>query len=134
MSARLSDGQEFQGVPEMLPDTLVFEDPSPSKMTRFAERLWAECPNLIAMVGEKNINVVEVPPTVGGIGDRLVRRVEINLSALFYEDMLPERAEELVNALIAVREIVTSVGIIVDEKVEDFLITGGGRKESPLSE
>lgn len=102
-------------------DQLVIEDPSPTKMTRFANRLWTEHPEVIALLGEENIAVDELPPTVGGDGRELVSRIEMNLSAKFYQGMDPAHAEAIVSALIVIRQLAISVGIVLSEQVDDFL-------------
>ncbi|MEP2761477.1 MULTISPECIES: hypothetical protein [Alphaproteobacteria] len=115
----------------MLIERLIIEDSSPSKMTRFAEHLWGEHPDVIVAIGEENIIVTEVPPTIGGMGDRsLIRSVDMNLSAKFYEGMPAERAAELVKALAVIREVATGVGITLNEQVDDFLNFASGRKEN----
>jgi len=101
---------------------LVVTDDSPAKVTRFAEILWQEHPDIISMIGDENITPVPVDADFGGIGNEgLLREVQFNLTAKFYNDMTATQVSKLVDGMQVIRQVSIDSGLGIEEVVTDYI-------------
>lgn len=100
---------------------IVIEDESITKVTSFAEKLWGEYPSVIDALGSDSFKAFPANSEFGGIGnDGMLRKVTINIEAIFTKNMPDDEFARNLTAVRVIRQTAIWAGISFIQEDEDF--------------